>query len=93
MRYYWGMVALASPDKEWITISEAVKLAGCTEGYLRRLLGDEDPRLTGWKAGERAWLVKRADVLALKASLTTRSNLRKDERPATPKPRKKRKPQ
>lgn len=87
------MICVASPDKEWITIAEAVKLAGCTEGYLRRLLGDEDSRLTGWKAGERAWLVKKADVLALKAGLSTRSNLRKAERPATPKPRRKQKPQ
>jgi hypothetical protein len=86
------MVALASPDKDWVTIAEAVKLAGCTEGYLRRLLGEGDNRLRGWKAGQRAWLVLRADVLALKASLTTRSNLRKDERPAAPKPRRKRKP-
>jgi len=87
------MVALASPDKDWVTIAEAVRLAGCTEGYLRRLLGDGDTRLRGWKAGERAWLVHRADVLALKSSLSTRSNLRKAERPAAPKPRRKRKPQ
>ena len=83
---------MASPDKEWITITEAVRLAGCTEGYLRRLLGDGDSRLTGWIAGERAWLVKRADVVALRESLTTRSNLRKDERPAAAKARRKRKP-
>ncbi len=82
---------MASPDKEWITIAEAVKLAGCTEGYIRRLLIAEDSRLTGWKAGERAWLVKRSDVVALKASLTTRSNLRKSERKAEPKPKRKRK--
>jgi hypothetical protein len=49
--------------------------------------------LTGWKAGERAWLVKRVDVLALKASLSTRSILRRGERPASPKPKRKRKPQ
>ena len=84
---------MASPDKEWITIAEAVKLAGCTEGYLRRLLIADDKRLTGWKAGERAWLVKRADVLILKASLSTRSNLRKSERKADPKPKRKRKTQ
>jgi excisionase family DNA binding protein len=87
------MIAVASPDKEWITIAEAVKLAGCTEGYLRRLLIADDKRLTGWKAGERAWLVKRADVLILKASLSTRSNLRKSERKADPKPKRKRKTQ
>lgn len=84
-------MVVASPDKEWITIAEAVRLAGCTEGYLRRLLGDGDSRLTGWKAGERAWLVKRADVVALRESLTTRSNLKKDQRPAAPKARRKRK--
>ena len=83
---------MASPDKEWITIAEAVKLAGCTEGYLRRLLIADDKRLTGWKAGERAWLVKRADVLALKANLSTRSVGRRDEKPAAPKPSRKRKP-
>ena len=84
-------MVVASPDKEWITIAEAVRLAGCTEGYLRRLLGDGDSRLTGWKAGERAWLVKRADVVALRESLTTRSNLKKDQRPAAPTGRRKRK--
>ena len=84
-------MVVASPDKEWITIAEAVRLAGCTEGYLRRLLGDGDSRLTGWKAGERAWLVKRADVVALRESLTTRSNLKKDQRPAAAKGRRKRK--
>ena len=84
---------MASPDKEWITIAEAVKLAGCTEGYIRRLLIAEDSRLTGWKAGERAWLVKRADVVALKAILSTRSVGRRAERRATPKPKRKRKPQ
>lgn len=76
---------MASPDNEWITISEAVRLAGCTEGYFRQLLGRSDPRLTGWKAGARAWLVKRADVLALKADLSTRSNLRRSERRSAPK--------
>jgi hypothetical protein len=84
-------MVVASPDKEWITIAEAVRLAGCTEGYLRRLLGEGDSRLTGWKAGARAWLVKRVDVVALRGSLTTRSNLRKDERPAAAKARRKRK--
>jgi excisionase family DNA binding protein len=87
------MIAVASPDKEWITVAEAVKLCGCTEGYIRRLLIDDDDRLTGWKAGERAWLVKRADVLILKANLSTRSVGRRDEKPAAPKPSRKRKTQ
>lgn len=73
-------MVVASPDKEWVTISEAVELAGCTEGYLRRLLIAEDSRLTGWKAGARAWLIKRADVVKLSHGLSTRSNARKAER-------------
>ena len=71
---------MASPDKEWVTVAEAVELAGCTEGYLRRLLGEGDTRLRGWKAGARAWLVKREDVLELRQQLTTRSNARRHER-------------
>ena len=82
---------MASPDEEWITVAEAVRIAGCTEGYIRRLLGETDGRLTGWKAGERAWLVKRADILALKADLSTRSNARKSERKAKKVARRKRK--
>jgi hypothetical protein len=85
-------MVVASPDKDWITIAEAVENAGCTEGYLRRLLGAGDSRLRGWKAGERAWLVHRGDVAELARSLTTRSNRRKAER-AAKKPRRKRKPQ
>lgn len=78
---------MASPDKEWITVAEAVKVAGCTEGYLRRLLCSADSRLTGWKAGARAWLVRRADVVELKRNLTTRSNARRHERPSSPRKR------
>lgn len=42
---------MSSPDREWVTVAEAVSIAGCTEGYIRRLLGDGDKRLRGWKAG------------------------------------------
>lgn len=63
---------MPSPDREWITVAEAVKLAGCTEGYIRRLL--IAGRLEGWKAGERAWLVSRHEAVKLRDSLTTRSN-------------------
>jgi len=78
---------VASPDKEWVTVAEAVDLAGCTEGYLRRLLCEGDSRLRGWKAGARAWLVNRADVLELRRHLTTRSNGRRHERTGKPKRR------
>lgn len=72
------MVAVASPDDVWITVTEAAAIAGCVEGYVRRLLGEG--RLKGWKAGERAWLVDRQAVLDLAGQLTTRSNRRKHER-------------
>ena len=78
---------MASPDKEWITVAEAVDLAGCTEGYIRRLLGDNDERLRGWKAGARAWLVSRQDILQLKKSLTTRSLGRRQDSTAKPRRR------
>ena len=69
---------MSSPDREWITIAEAVEAAGCTDGYIRRLL--RDGRLEGWRAGERAWLVRRDAVSELRGQLSTRSNLRANER-------------
>jgi excisionase family DNA binding protein len=80
------MVAVASPDDVWITVTEAAALAGCVEGYLRRLLADG--RIRGWKAGERAWLVDRKAVLELAGQLSTRSNRRKAERKTLKKPAK-----
>jgi excisionase family DNA binding protein len=65
------MVCLASPDKEWLTVSEAAETAGCTVGWIRLLLGRGD--LEGWKAGERAWLVKAEAAKALRATLSDRS--------------------
>ena len=69
---------MSSPDHEWITIAEAVDAAGCTDGYLRRLL--RQGRLEGWRAGERAWLVLRDAISELRGQLSTRSNLRAHER-------------
>lgn len=69
---------MSSPDGAWLTIEEAVRLAGCTDGYVRRLLREE--KLAGWKAGNRAWLVRVEDVVRLRAELSTRSNLRRHER-------------
>lgn len=77
---------MASPDREWITVAEAAALAGCTEGWLRLLLGDG--RLAGWKAGARAWLIRRTDAEALKGTLTSRSVGRRDA-PKKPAKRKK----
>lgn len=62
-------------------------MAGCKEGYLRRLLREGDKRLRGWKAGARAWLVRREDVVELRRHLTTRSNARRHERTGKPRRR------
>ena len=81
---------MSSPDNEWITIAEAVEVAGCTDGWLRMLLAKGD--LKGWKAGQRAWLLRRSDAVALKNTLTTRSlGKRSQGRPAA-KTKKQRKP-
>ena len=62
---------MAPPKGDWISLGDAVAIAGCTQGYLRRLL--RDGRLEGWKAGPRAWMIQRADAVALAATLTWRS--------------------
>ena len=81
---------MSSPDNEWITIAEAVEVAGCTDGWLRMLLAKGD--LKGWKAGQRAWLLRRSNAVALKNTLTTRSlGKRSQGRPAL-KAKKQRKP-
>jgi excisionase family DNA binding protein len=84
-----AVVAVASPDEEWLTVAETAKAAGCTVGWVRLLLGDG--RLNGWRAGQRAWLVHKADAEWLKSTLTVRSVGRREVKPATPKPRKYRK--
>ena len=77
----WGMV-VASPDKEWLTVAEAAKVAGCTEGWIRMLLLNEE--LEGWKSGERAWNVSASAARELRQSLTARSVGKRDTKsPAT----------
>jgi excisionase family DNA binding protein len=79
---------MSSPDRQWITVAEAVEVAGCTDGYIRRLLREE--RLEGWRAGAHAWLVKREAAQELRSALSTRSNLRVAERKSLQKKRSKR---
>lgn len=79
-------MTVASPDKEWLTVSEAAEAAGCTVGWIRLLLGKG--QLEGWKAGERAWLVKASAAKALKSSLSQRSVGRRDAKKPTVKRRK-----
>ena len=68
---------MASPDREWLPLSEAATLAGCTDGWLRLLLGkkhgDWEKQGLCWKAGERAWVVHRDLVAQIGKGLTTRS--------------------
>lgn len=81
-------MVVASPDKEWLTVSEAAQAAGCTVGWIRLLLGRGD--LEGWKAGERAWLVSAEAAKALKASLSARSVGKRDAKTSQPQRRKSR---
>ena len=78
---------MASPDKEWLTVAEAADAAGCTAGWIRLLLGRG--ALEGWKAGERAWLVKAAAAKALRGSLSPRSLGQRSTKKATPRQRRK----
>lgn len=78
---------VASPDKTWLTVEEAVELIGCTDGWVRHLL--REGRLDGWRAGERAWLVNRDSAIEARRNLTTRSNAKKVDRPSKPRRRRK----
>ena len=77
---------MASPDKEWLIVSEAAQAAGCTVGWIRLLLGRGE--LEGWKAGERAWLVRAAAAKALRDSLSARSVGQRDAKKPVTKRRK-----
>jgi hypothetical protein len=46
-------------------------------------------KLIGWRAGERAWLVRRDSAVEARGNLTTRSNAKKGERAAKPRRRRK----
>ena len=78
---------MASPDKTWLTVEEAVALIGCTDGWVRHLL--REGKLEGWRAGERAWLVRRESAIKARAGLSSRSNAKKAEQ--GPKVRRRRK--
>lgn len=68
---------MASPDRDWLPVAEAAALAGCSDGWMRLLLGqhEEDWTKKGlcWKAGERAWVVHRNLATEIGKGLTTRS--------------------
>ena len=78
---------VASPDKTWLTVEEAVALIGCTDGWVRHLL--REGKLEGWRAGERAWLVSRESAIKARRNLTTRSIAKKGDKPSRPTRRRK----
>lgn len=82
---------------DWISVSKAAEQAGCSEQFIRRDLLEHLPRdakgavesertvggrLEGWLVNGRAWLVSKASVAALRASLSTRARLHEDARNA-----------
>lgn len=78
---------MASPDNKWVSVSEACELAGCTDGWIRHLL--REGKLDGFQVNDWTWMVSRAQAVALRGSLSSRSNAAKDK---PSKPSQKRRP-
>lgn len=68
---------MASPDGKWVTVAEAVDLAGCTDGWIRHLL--REGKLAGFQLNEWTWMVDRAGAVALRHLLSSRSNAAKQK--------------
>lgn len=66
---------MASPDNKWVSVSEACELAGCTDGWIRHLL--REGKLGGFQVNEWTWMVDRAEAVALRKHLSSRSNAAK----------------
>lgn len=57
---------------EYLTVAEATEVMGCTEGWVRTLLGAG--RIPGARRiGQRVWLIPTAAAKAARDGLTTRS--------------------
>lgn len=57
---------------EYLTVAEAVEVMGCTEGWIRHLLGEG--KLPGARRiGLRVWLIPTAAAKAARDGLSTRS--------------------
>ena len=68
------MVAMAQKidGGEYLTVAEAVDVMGCTEGWIRHLLGEG--KLPGARRfGKRVWLIPMQAAKAATADLSTRS--------------------
>jgi excisionase family DNA binding protein len=67
---------VAMPQKidggEYLTVAEAVEVMGCTQGWVRHLLGEG--KLAGARRfGQRVWLIPVQSAKAASADLSTRS--------------------
>ena len=57
---------------EYLTVAEAVEVMGCTEGWVRTLIGRKE--LPGTRRiGKRIWLIPAAAARQAQGCLTTRS--------------------
>ena len=68
---------------EYLTVAEAVEVMGCTEGWIRALLGEG--KLPGARRiGQRIWLIPAAAAREARDNLTTRANAKRHlaKRPA-----------
>lgn len=68
---------------EYLTVAEAVEVMGCTEGWIRSLLGRN--LLPGARrVGQRVWLIPAAAAREARDNLTTRANAKRHlaKRPA-----------
>ena len=68
---------------EYLTVAEAVEVMGCTEGWIRHLLGED--KLPGARRfGQRVWLIPIASAQHARDGLTTRATSKKHlaKRPA-----------
>lgn len=68
---------------EYLTVAEAVEVMGCTEGWIRHLLGS-GKLLGARRFGQRVWLIPTAAAARARDGLTTRANANKHlaKRPA-----------
>lgn len=69
----------------YVTVAEAAEMAGCTGGYIRRLLQAE--KLPGHRLTDRMWLVPVDAVSSLATELTSRSLGRRAKKASRKKPR------
>ena len=57
---------------EYLTVAEAVEVMGCSEGWVRTLLG-EGKLVGARRIGQRVWLIPAAAAREARDGLTTRS--------------------